>query len=143
MSDYKFEKVIIAYTVEELLEQLEDVSDEILFRTKGKLWAGVSGFVTKTETFTDAFDRTDYQRVIYEPVHEGGEPRFMLRFQNNEPAGYKLITTAGELKQYLRESVPSDCEVVSVDDNFELGGSITENIKLVILKNENGRILEL
>lgn len=96
MSDYKFEKLIIAYTAGELLEQLQDVADEILFRTKGKLWAGVSGFVTKTETFTDAFDRTDYQHVIYEPVHEGGEPRFMLRVQNNEPAGYKLITLSLE-----------------------------------------------
>lgn len=141
MSDYIFEKVIIAYTAGELLDQLEDTSEETVIGTEGGLWAGVSRFSAKTETFTDAFDHTVYQHVIYEPVNDGGEACFMLRRQAAGPEGYRLVTTAGELKQYLKDTVPAETKAVAVDDNFELGGAITESVKLVILRNETGRII--
>lgn len=143
MADYIFEKVIIAYTAGELLDQLEDTEDETVIRSEGGMWAGVSSFMIKTETFIDAFDHTVYQHDIYEPVSEGGENCFMLRRQETEPAGYSFLATAGDLKRYLKESVPQECTVVSADDNFELGGEITKGIKLLLVRSENGLVLDI
>ena len=143
MLDYKFEGMIYAHTAGELLEQLEPVADDTPIKPEGGLWAGVSQFVVREETFIDAFDRTVYQHDVYYPTAGEGEFCFGLYTKNGgEYVGYTSVSTAGELKQYLREKVPAEFKAVSVDDNFELGGAITEKIKLLLIRKEDGLRLE-
>ena len=73
MLDYKFEGMVYAHTVGELLEQLESVADETPIKPEGGLWAGVSKFAIRSETFIDAFDRTVYQHDVYIPTDGEGE----------------------------------------------------------------------
>ena len=144
MLDYKFEGIIIARTAGELLEQLESVAGDTPIKPEGGLWAGVSKFAKKEETFVDAFDRTVYQHEIYEPTAGDGEYCFGLYEKNNlECVGFGTVTNAGELKQYLKDEVPPEFCAVSVDDNFELGGAITEKIKFLLIRREEGLSLEL
>ena len=144
MLDYKFEGMIIARTAGELLEQLAVVADETIIKPEGGFWAGVSRFEMRTESFFDAFDRTMYEHDIYEPVKEGGELCFGLYKKSSmECVGFGDVSTAGELKTYLREQVDLNCKAVSVDDNFELEGSITEKIKFLLIRREEGLSLEM
>ncbi len=137
MLDYKFEGIIIAYTAGELLEQLDAVTDDTLIKPDGGLWAGVSKFTLRSETFIDAFDHTVYQHDVYEPTAGEGEFCFGLyRGEADDFIGYHQIFTAGELKQYLKEEVPLEFKVVSVDDNFELEGSITEKVKFLLIRRD-------
>lgn len=143
MLDFTFEKIIIAYTAGELMEQLEDVSDDVIIKPEEGLWAGVSKFALRSETFIDAFDRTVYQHDVYEPTSGEGEFCFGLYKKNDmECIGFKSISTAGELKQYLKEEVPMEFKAVSVDDNFELDGAITETVKFLLIRRETGLTLE-
>lgn len=144
MLDFTFEKVIIAYTVAELMEQLEDVDDGVEIKSEQGIWAGASWFTVTTDTFVDAFDHTVYQHEVYVPTHGEGEVCFGLyRNYGEEYPGYQLIQTAGELKRCLKDEVPPEFKVVSVDDNFELGGAITEKIRMLLIRREGGLTLEL
>ena len=144
MLDFTFEKIIIVDTVEELLQQLEDIEDTVRLRSEQGIWAGASWFTVTTDTFVDAFDHTVYQHEVYVPTHGQGEVCFGLyRNYGEDFPGYQLIETVGELKEYIRKEVPLEFKTVSVDDNFELGGAITETIRMLLLRREDGLILEL
>ena len=144
MLDFTFEKIIIADTVEELLQQLEDIEDTVIIKSEQGIWAGASWFTVTTDTFVDAFDHTVYQHEVYVPTHGQGEVCFGLyRNYGEDFPGYQLIETVGELKEYIRKEVPLEFKTVSVDDNFELGGAITETIRMLLLRREDGLILEL
>lgn len=137
MLDFKFEGMIFAHTVGELLEQLETVADETPIKPEDGLWAGVSKFAVREETFIDAFDRTVYQHDVYIPTDGDGEFCFGLyRKDGGEYVGYTSVSTAGELKQYLKAHVPPEFRAVSVDDNFELEGAITEKIKFLLIRRD-------
>lgn len=137
MLDFKFEGMIFAHTAGELLEQLETVADETPIKPEGGLWAGVSKFAVREETFIDAFDRTVYQHDVYVPTDGDGEFCFGLyQKDDGEYVGYTSVSTAGELKQYLKAHVPPEFRAVSVDDNFELEGAITEKIKFLLIRRE-------
>ena len=143
MLDYKFEGMVYAHTVGELLEQLESVADETPIKPEGGLWAGVSKFAVREETFIDAFDRTVYQHDVYIPTDGEGEFCFGLYPKDEgEYVGYTSVSTAGELKQYLKDEVPPSFKAVSVDDNFELDGAITEKVKFLLIRREEGLSLE-
>ncbi len=137
MLDYTFEGIIIAHTAGELLEQLESVADDTAIRPEGGLWAGVSKFTLRSETFFDAFDRTVYQHDVYIPTDGDGEFCFGLyKKDDGEYVGYTSVSTAGELKQYLKEEVQLGLKAVSIDDNFELNGAITEKVKFLLIRRE-------
>ena len=137
MLDFKFEGMIFAHTAGELLEQLEAVADETPIKPEDGLWAGVSKFAVREETFIDAFDRTVYQHDVYIPTDGEGEFCFGLyKKDGGEYVGYTSVSTAGELKQYLKEHVPPEFRAVSVDDNFELEGAITEKIKFLLIRRD-------
>lgn len=143
MLDYKFEGIIIAHTVGELLEQLESVDDATAIKPDDGLWAGVSYFKSFNDTFVDAFDHTVYQHEVYEPTQGEGEPCFGLyKKEGYEFVGYSLVSTAGELKQYLKDQVPPEFKALSVDDNFELQGAITETIKFLLIRREDVLTME-
>ena len=143
MLDYKFEGMVYAHTVGELLEQLEPVADETPIKPEVGLWAGVSKFAVREETFIDAFDRTVYQHDVYVPSDEEGEFCFGLYKKDLfECVGYTSVSTAGELKRYLKEEVPPEFKTVSVDDNFELGGAITEKVKFLLIRRAEGLGME-
>ena len=143
MLDYKFEGMVYADTVGELLEQLDAVADDTPIKPEGGLWAGVSKFVVREETFIDAFDRTVYQHDVYYPTDGDGQFCFGLYTKDGgEYVGYTSVSTAGELKRYLKEEVPPEFSAISVDDNFELDGSITETIKFLLIRREEGLSLE-
>jgi hypothetical protein len=137
MLDYKFEGMVYAHTVGELLEQLESVADETPIRPEGGLWAGVSKFAVREETFIDAFDRTVYQHDVYIPTDGDGEFCFGLYHgEADDFLGYHHVSTAGDLKRYLKEKVPPEFKAISVDDNFELGGAITEKVKFLLIRRD-------
>jgi len=143
MLDYKFEGIIIAHTAGELLEQLESVDDDIIIKPEEGLWAGVSKFAVVEETFIDAFDRTVYQHDVYHPTSGEGEFCFgLFKKDGIECVGFQSVSTAGELKAYLKAEVPLEFKTVSVDDNFELGGAITETVKFLLIRREDGLTLE-
>lgn len=142
MLDFTFEKIIIAYTAGELMEKLSDIDDDIPIKPKAGLWAGVYGYERMKDTFTDAFDYTVYQHEIFNPVKEDGEFCLGLYVNDgNEFFGHRLVHTAGELKESLK-NVPPELIAVSVDDDFELGGAITEKIKLILIRKADGLTLE-
>ena len=137
MTDYKFEGIIIAETAGDLLKQLESIADETPIKPEGGLWAGISKFELCSETFIDAFDHTVYQHDVYEPTAGEGEFCFGLyRGEAEDFVGYHHVSTAGELKKYLREEAPAAFKAVSVDDNFELEGAITEKVKFLLIRRD-------
>jgi len=144
MKDHRIEEVIIVDTAAELLQRLESISDETIIGPKDNLWVGVSNFAIKTESFTDAFDYTVYEHNIYEPTDGPGEVCLHIyKKSESNHTDHRHVSTVGELKEYLKKEHISELKVVSVDDNFELGGAITERAKFLLLCKEDKLMMEL
>lgn len=146
----KIIKSIIVDTVGELRAKLQGLSEDIpvAWSYKSEFKKGISicqaGYSMEEQTFTDAFDYTEYTHIVYkkkERVNEeernlqtlkkiisGEEICLEINKYYVDLEGYVPIFTTGDLLRFI-EILDDNISIITPDSNFELQGSVTKGLR--------------